>query len=65
MVSMANSGLRETNSISGLNMCCASQKDKLYQPFHFQDLISNSPYCLLHNVYVSLENLILDQLIIP
>ena len=29
-------------------------------------LIRNSSYCLLHNVYdVSLENLVLDQLIIP
>ena len=31
-----------------------------------QDLISNSPYCLLYNSYdVSLENLELDQPIIP
>ena len=35
-------------------------------PFHFQDLISNSPYYLPYNSYdVSLENLVLDQLIIP
>ena len=31
-----------------------------------QDLISNSPYCLLYSSYdVSTENLLLDQLIIP
>ena len=31
-----------------------------------QDLISNSPYCLLYSSYdVSNENLLLDQLIIP
>ena len=31
-----------------------------------QDLISTSPYCLLYNSYdVSLENLELDELIIP
>ena len=35
-------------------------------PFHFQDLISNSPYYLPYNSYdVSSENLVLDQLIIP
>ena len=35
-------------------------------PFYFQDLISNSPYCLPNNTYdVNLENLMLDQLIIP
>ena len=38
----------------------------LLEPFHFQDLISNSPCCLSHNSYeVSRENLVLDQLIIP
>ena len=32
----------------------------------FQDLISNSPYYLQYNSsYVSSENLVLDQLIIP
>ena len=31
-----------------------------------QDLICNSPYCLLYSsCYVNLENLVLDQLIIP
>ena len=36
------------------------------QPFNCQDLISNSPYCLLFNSYdVNLENLVLDHLIIP
>ena len=34
--------------------------------FPFQDLISNSLYCLPYNSYkVSSENLVLDQLIIP
>ena len=37
----------------------------LSQPFHSQDLISNSPYYLPYNSYVSSENLVLDQLIIP
>lgn len=39
----------------------------LVAPLHFlsQDLISNSPYCLLCNSYdVGSENLVLDQLII-
>ena len=37
-----------------------------YQPFNFQDLISNSLYCLPYSSCdVSLENLGLDQLIIP
>ena len=31
-----------------------------------QDLISNSPYCFPNDShYVSLENLVLDQLVIP
>ena len=35
-------------------------------PFHSQDLISNSPYYLSYNSYdVSSENLVLDQLRIP
>ena len=34
--------------------------------FHAKDLISNFPYCLPYNSYdVSLENLVLEQLIIP
>ena len=38
----------------------------LSQPFHSQDLISNSPYYLPYNFYdVSLENLVLDQLKVP
>ena len=37
-----------------------------FQPFHSQDLICNSPYYLPYNSFdVSLENLVLDQLIIP
>ena len=36
------------------------------EPFYSQDLINNSPYCLPCNSYdVSLENLVLNQLIIP
>ena len=35
-------------------------------PFHSQDLINNSPYCLPYNSYdVSSENLVLSQLIVP
>ena len=35
----------------------------LFLPFHYQDLISNSPYCLPYNSYdVNSENLALDQL---
>ena len=35
-------------------------------PFNSQDLISNSPYCLPNDShYVSLENLVSDQLVIP
>ena len=35
-------------------------------PFNSQDLFSNSPYCLLYSSCdVSLENLVLDQLMIP
>ena len=38
----------------------------MIKPLNSQDLISNSPYCLLYNSYdVSLENLELDQPIIP
>ena len=37
-----------------------------YKPCNSQDLFSNSPYCLLYSSCdVSLENLVLDQLIIP
>ena len=36
------------------------------KPFHSQDLSSYSPYCLQYNLCgVSLENLVLDQIIIP
>ena len=38
----------------------------MIKPLNSQDLISNSPYCLLYNSYdVTLENLELDQPIIP
>ena len=40
--------------------------EKVFSPFHPQDLISISPYWLLYNSSdVSLENFVLDQLIIP
>ena len=36
------------------------------KPFNSKDLVSNSPYCLPYSSYeVSLENLVLDQLVIP
>ena len=36
------------------------------KPFHSQDLITLSPYCLQYNLCgVRWENLVLDQLIIP
>ena len=35
-------------------------------PFNSQDLISNSPYCLPNDShYVSLENVVLNQFVIP
>ena len=35
-------------------------------PFNSQDLISNSPYCLPHSSCdANLENLVLNQLLIP
>ena len=38
----------------------------ILKPFHSQDLISNSPFCLPYNSYdVSSDNLVLDQLLIP
>ena len=46
--------------------CMEKLNASLFQPFHSQDLISNSPYYLTYNSYdVSSENLVLDQLIIP
>ena len=56
-------------------MCCyflfkvikyAGLAHAVFWPFHPQDLIRNSPYCLLYNSYdVGMENLVLDQLMIP
>ena len=41
------------------------QGEVTFLPFYSQDLICNSPYCLLYNSNdISLENLVLDQLII-
>ena len=43
-----------------------AQFSSVILPFHFQDLTSGSPYCLPNSSYnVSLENLVMDQLIIP
>ena len=43
-----------------------AQFSSVILPFHFQGLISGSPYCLPNSSYnVSLENLVMDQLIIP
>ena len=43
---------------------CAFQLSHPYsvsEPFHSQDHMSNSPYCLLYDSYdVSLDNLVLD-----
>ena len=37
----------------------------MHDRFHSKDLMSNSPYCLLYrSFYVTLENLVFDQLII-
>ena len=49
------------------NKLSHSQPKKLsHQPCNPQDLISNSPFCLQNDPhYVSLENLVLDQLVIP
>ena len=55
--------LRFSNILSYLRMKVAYVLP--LKPFHFQDLISLSPYCLQYNLYgVSLENLNFDQLII-
>ena len=51
-----------------VHMCAATLGEVVsyHQPFNSQDLISNSPYCLLYSpCNVSLKNLVLDQLIIP
>ena len=50
------------------NFFCSSSMVELgisHEPFHSQDLIGNSPYCLPYNSYISSENLVLDQLITP
>ena len=52
------------------HVCCNSWWSRKLSlallPLNSQDLISNSPYCLLYSsCNVSLENLVLDQLIIP
>ena len=37
-----------------------------YEPFHSQDVIIYSPYCLpYHSYYVCSENMVMDQLIMP
>ena len=45
---------------------CFKSTSEYLLPFHSQDLVNNSPYCLPYNSCdVSLENLVLDQMIIP
>ena len=42
-----------------------TERETTYQPFHSQDQISNSPYCLQYNGYDGRpENLVLDHIII-
>ena len=61
--------LAETEVVCDNKEIYTSRKKKQIRPFksfHFQDLISNSPYCLSYNSYdVSSENLVLNHLIIP
>ena len=61
------SGLR-LKFISDQDNKVSSPKVSTFNPFifHSQDLVNNSPYCLPYNSCdVSLENLVLDQVIIP
>ena len=45
---------------------CSNQVICDLEPFNSQDLLSNSPYCLPYkSCDVSLENLVLDQLMVP
>ena len=51
------------SEITGFSLM--TQRETTYQPFHSQDLISNSPYCLPYNGYDGRsENLVLDHIII-
>ena len=48
------------------NPCSSKLRSQQSLPFHSHDLRSNSPYYLPYSSQnVSLENLVLDQLIIP
>ena len=48
------------------NLNSQSVRSKILLSFNSQDLCSNSPYCLPYSSFdVSLENLVLDQLIRP
>ena len=52
--------------VFNLRLYAFNCKPTMSRPFNSQDLISNSPYCLPYSSCdVSLENLVLDQLIIP
>ena len=52
MIKLCDSQSPSNNLTSGMSL----------EPFHSQDLISNSPYSLPYNSYdVSLENMVLDQ----
>ena len=52
--------------VFNLRLYAIDCKSTMSQPFNSQDLISNSPYCLPYSSCdVSLEYLVLDQLIIP
>ena len=45
---------------------CCKTKTKVVKTVNTQDLLNNSPNCLSSDShYVSLENLVLDQLVIP
>ena len=52
--------------VNGMENMHTDVKGKELKPFNSQDLIHNSPYCQPYSFSdVSLENLVLDQLIIP
>ena len=62
--------LAETEVVCDNKEIYTSRKKKKqirpFKPFHFQDLICNSPYCLPNNSYdVSSENVVLNHLVIP
>ena len=53
MIKLCDSQSPSNNLASGMSL----------EPFHSQDLLNKFPYCLPYNsYYVSLENMLLDQL---